>query len=58
MCLFSLSLCVVLEAGGFVIKSILKGSRMESDGQIHTGDHIVAVSIFFCNYFFCDLKVY
>ncbi|XP_056596327.1 LOW QUALITY PROTEIN: multiple PDZ domain protein [Triplophysa dalaica] len=37
------NLDTVLEAGEFVIKSILKGSRTESDGQIHTGDHIVAV---------------
>ncbi|KAA0722361.1 Multiple PDZ domain protein [Triplophysa tibetana] len=37
------NLDTVLEAGGFVIKSILKGSRTEHDGQIHTGDHIGAV---------------
>ncbi|KAI7810552.1 putative multiple PDZ domain protein [Triplophysa rosa] len=37
------NLDTVLEAGGFVIKSILKGSRTECDGQIHTGVHTVAV---------------
>ncbi|XP_016430603.1 multiple PDZ domain protein-like isoform X1 [Sinocyclocheilus rhinocerous] len=31
------------ESSGFEIKSILKGNAVNQDGQIHTGDHIIAV---------------
>ncbi|XP_055061375.2 multiple PDZ domain protein isoform X2 [Misgurnus anguillicaudatus] len=32
------------DSSGFVVKSVLKGSGVDQDGQIHTGDHIIAVN--------------